>query len=95
MDRQYPFQLVNEGITHAKSIGLKALRKVEHNTPTQKTLPYLSTYKPRNKGAFNIIVQNLSILHKYLKLKEILCIHKTNKSSKQPKILKILINAQE
>lgn len=92
IDRHYPAQLIEDGIRRATEINIETLRKVQHNnTPSPKILPYISTYNPRNKEAFTIITQNLPILHKNPKLKEILNIHQIIKSYKQPKSLKKIL----
>ena len=96
LERHYPVQLINDGIKRAKSITTEELRKTKKsNKPTHITLPYVSTYNPRNIEAFNTIKQNLPILHKDPKLKRILHNVKIVRSHKQPKSLKkILTNAR-
>ena len=91
--RHYPVMLIDNAIQRATSIDMQTLRQPKSTPNTLYTLPYISTYNPKNIEAYTIIHQNIPLLKQDPRLKKALEKHTIIKSKRQPRSLKKLLTS--
>lgn len=93
LQRNYPTQLIQNGINKAKSHERKDLLLVKIK-PVKNVIPYVSTHNPRNPEMFNIIRNNLPILEEDQDMKKILDTSHIIKSKRQSPSLKCILTRE-
>ena len=85
--QKYPEKLITAGIEKAKALDRDAVRTVK-NKNEQDLITYVSTHNPRQKEIFGDIANDLHVLKRDNRMKEVLEPYKIIKSKRQPKNLK-------
>ena len=88
--QKYPESLITAGLEKAKALDRDAVRTVK-NKNDQDLITYVSTHNPRQKEIFGDIANDLHVLKRDNRMKEVLELYKIIKSKRQPKNLKKLI----
>ena len=78
------------GIHKAMNLNRQTLKIIKDKIQ-ENIIPFVSTFNPKNPEVFNIINQNLPILHEDRQMKELYSKYKFIKSKRQPKNLKKLL----
>ena len=92
--RNYPINIIKNGIEKAKALQKETLRIPKQKTD-DKSIPYISTHNKRNPEIFNIIRYNTPILHQSKTMDTILKTTNFLKSKRQPNNLKQLLTKAE
>ena len=85
--KKYPENLIEAGICKAKAIDMKTARQLKTNE-TENTIPYVSTYNPRNIEIYSEIKNDLTVLQRDEHMKDVLHNYKFIKSKRQDRNLK-------
>ena len=88
--QKYPESLIKAGIEKAKALDRDAVGTVK-NKNEQGLITYVSTHNPRQKEIFGNIENDLHVLKRDNRMKEVLEPYKIIKSKRQPKNLKKLL----
>lgn len=91
LQRHYPSELIENGITKAKSHERKDLLTVK-NKSVNYAIPYVSTHNPKNPEVFQLIKNNLPILEADSNMKRVLENSQIIKSKRQSPSLKSILS---
>lgn len=89
--RHYPKKLITRGIENANGIPQEELRRVKPKPEKDELISFVTTHNPRNIDVYRIAKENLPILHKSQRLKQLFPAEDILKSKRQPKNLKRLL----
>ena len=81
--QKYLLQIIEYGINRAMSLDKDILRTVKEKSE-EKTIPYVSTYNPKDPEMFRVIPDNVPILKEDDKMRNILSKYNLIKSKRQP-----------
>ena len=91
LNRNYPEQIIDNGIQKAKSIGKDKLRQQKQHSEEKEVIPFISTFNPKNPDVFTLIQENIPLLKTDERMNKIIHRSKFIKSKRQSKNLKKIL----
>lgn len=93
--QKYPDELINAGIEKARSLNRNELLKEIDNKRDNKTIPYVSTFNPRNPEIYSQLRNDINILQRDSHMKTVLEDFTVIKSKRQlPNLKRLLTRAK-
>lgn len=91
LKQKYPRSLIQAGIAKARSLDRNDLLKEVHHTNDKETIPYVSTFNPRNPEIYPHLLHDIKILQRDSHMRNVLEKFNFIKSKRQPLNLKRLL----